>query len=91
MYVVLECCDFNFQELPRTIRERNPGTDLVCICVDDPGTAGLVVIVLMTRVIGKAEGPGKTSQGTAALWRQTKRDAAQTPPLATEWGQKRGL
>lgn len=91
MYAVLEYCDFTFQELTRTTKVRNPGTDLVCICVDYPGTSGLVVIVLMTRVIGKAEGPGKTSQGTAALWRQTKRNTALTVPSATEWGPKRGL
>lgn len=61
---------FRFDVLPT--RSRNAVTDLVRVSADDPSTAGLVIIVVMTRVIGKAEGPSKPSQGAATLCRQSR-------------------
>lgn len=41
--------------------------DLVGISVDDPGTADVVIVLIMTRVVGVTEGASWTSQVTTAL------------------------
>lgn len=65
--------------------------DLVSIGADDPGTAGLVLVVIVTGVVGEAEGPGEASQVAATLWRHSRDSVpSATPPPGGTGGARGG-